>query len=436
MIYKDHKNRKNIRNTLEYMFRESPEHGHKMDKVIYLHGSSTACSPLTFDENGKVIDVDVTELVEEFEFQTSLYNGSARDSKFYNHASLSIQANEHLTTAQWEEAAQMLQDEIGFEYEKSLYCGAIHLDKQEQLHIHLASNRVDLDGKLICQHNNWEKAQQATKKICEKFGLEVIPSSFDELGNQNNDRTDCMKQRINREGDKSFKCQFKDVDVRAQIRKAISAVFKQDKPKTITDYTKALRKRGVIIKGVEGKVGECVGVKYTMPSLKDKYFAGSKISSSHASWGSILNPQRKGLDYNPMRDNPSLGLTGVRVRVKVTKDQVSRIKRLKLNFVVRSHRGQFYADLAFKNSNTDLLMEAIMELIMKILATLFGGSYVDYYTPLELSGSKIIHETDSEKVYDGSDIQQCMQNVDSDTACWLDDGSDPHDLGLVWDKAA
>lgn len=436
MIYKDHKNRKSIRNTLEYMFRENPEHGHKMDKVIYLHGSSTACSPLTFDENGKVIDVDVTELVEEFEFQTSLYKGSARDSKFYNHASLSLQANEKLTTRQWEDAAKMLQDELGLEFDKSLYCGAIHLDKEEQLHIHLASNRVDINGKLISQHNNWEKAQKATKKICEKFALEVIPNSFDELLNESNDSIDLLNKRIKREGDKSFKCQFKDVDVRAKIRQTIAAVFNHDKPKTISDYANSLQKRGVIIKGIEGKIGECVGVKYKMPSLKGKYYSGSKVSATHASWGSILNPQRKGLDYNPMRDNPSLGLSGVRVRVKVNKAHVSRIKRLKLNVVVRSYRGQYFTDLAFKNSNADLLMEAIMEVIMKILAMLFGGSYVDYYTPLELSGSKIIHETDSEKVYDGSDIQQCMQNVDSDTACWLDDGSDPHDLGLVWDKAA
>ncbi len=436
MIYKDHKNRKSIRATLEYMLRESSEHGHKMDKVIFLHGSSTSCSPLTCDKNGKVTGVDVTELVEEFEFQTSLYKGSSRDSKFYNHASLSLQAKEHLTPEQWEESAKILQDELGFKYDKSLYCGAIHLDKKDQLHIHLASNRVGLDGKLISQHNNWEKAQRATKKICEKFGLEVIPSSFDELGNQNNDRTDRMKKQIARKGDKTKSGELKDVDVRAEIRRTIAAVFKHDKPKTITNFADSLKKRGVTLKGVEGQVGECVGVKYSMPKLKDKYYSGSKISATHASWGSILNPQRKGLGYNPMRDNPSLGLTGVRVRVKVNKAQVFRIKRLKLNFVVRSYKGHNYADLAFKNSNSDLLIEAIMEMIMKILATLFGGSYVDYYTPLELSRSKIIHETDSENVYDGSDIQKCMQSVDSDTACWLDEESDPHDLGLEWDKAA
>jgi hypothetical protein len=437
MIFKDHKNRSNIATTLEYVFRASPSHGHKMDKVTFLQGSSMSASPLIKDQNGRVIDVDISELVKEFQFQSQLYKGSARNGKFYTHTSLSIQNTESLSDSQWEEVGNLFQEKLGFFFGETTFCFGLHHEGNP--HIHIIANRVDNNGNLINQHNNWEKAQRACAEICKKFGLEIIPNSFDNILNENNDRTDRMKERIIREGDKTPPDEIKDVDVRAEIRRTIATVFKQDKPKTISDYANSLQKRGVIIKGVEGKIGECIGVKYTMPSLKDKYFAGSKISSSHASWGSILNPQRKGLDYNPMRDNQSLGLTGVRVRVKVTKTQVSTIKRLKLNVVVRSHRGQYYADLAFRSSNTDLLLEAIMEMIMKILATLFGGSFVDYYTPLELSQSKVVHDIgDNEKVYDGSDVQECMQSVDKDTACWLDEDSDPDDLDLdlEWDKPA
>lgn len=419
MIYKDHKNRKNIRSTLEYIYRESPEHGHKMDKVIFLHGSSISNNPLIFDENGKVIDVDVSELIEEFEFQTSLYNGSARDSKFYNHASLSLQANEHLTPTQWEEAAKMLQDELGFEYDKSLYCGAIHLDKDDQLHIHLASNRVNLEGKLISQHNNWEKAQQATKKICEKLGLEVIPSSFDELGNQNNDRTDRMKERIIREGDKTKPGEIKDVDVRAKIRKTIAAVFKQENPKTITDYTNALKKRGVILKGVEGKIGECIGVKYSMPSLKNKYFAGSKISSSHASWGSLLNENRKGLNYEPFRDNKSLGLAPVmRARVSVSKVQVSFIKQKRLNFVMRKVGGSTYIDLSFCLTKRSRDLAKLISLMMDLLGEVFEFIKVEFYSALELSKSRLINIRAVDCVYNADDLQSCFKGVIEDSEIW------------------
>lgn len=434
MIYKDHKNRKNIRSTLEYIYRESPEHGHKMDKVIFLHGSSISNNPLIFDENGKVIDVDVSELIEEFEFQTSLYNGSARDSKFYNHASLSLQANEKLTTKQWEDAAKMLQDELGFEYNKSLYCGAIHLDKNNQLHIHLASNRVDLDGRLISQHNNWEKAQIATKKICEKFGLEVIPSSFDDLGNQNNDRTDRMKKRIIREGDKTPSDELKDVDVRAKIRQTIEAVFKHDKPKTISDYASSLEKRGVILKGVEGQIGECIGVKYKMPSLKDKYYSGSKISSSHASWGSLLNKNRKGLSYEPFRDNNSLGLQPVmRARVPVSKVQVSFIKQRRLNFVMRKVGSSTYVDLSFCLTKQSRDLAKLISLMMNLLSEIFEFIKVEFYSALELSQSRLLNKGTVECVYGVDDLQACFKEITKDTEAWrnIDDGDTSSESLLI-----
>lgn len=435
MIYKDHKNRKSIRATLEYMLRESPAHGHKMDKVLFISGSSTSSSPLHTDHNGKVTNVDVSELVEEFEFQTSLYKGSARDSKFYNHASISLQAKEYLTPVQWEEAARILQDELGFKFQNSLYCGAIHLDKKDQLHIHLASNRVDDGGKLISQHNNWEKAQRATKLICEKFGLEVIPSSFDELLNESNDSIDLLNKRIKRVGDKSFKCQIKDVDVRAKIRRTIAAVFKQDKPKTISDYTSSLEKRGVILKGVEGQIGECIGVKYNMPSLKDKFYAGSKISATHASWGSLLSEKRKGLSYEPFRDNYSLGLVPVmRVKVVVNKAQVKTIKRLRLNMSMRRVGRETCVDLSFCLTKQARDMAKWIALIMRLLKMLFSNSKVRFYTPLELSQSSVINKKHVECVYNAEDQQECFKHLAQDTELWrnIEDESINMDVPLQY----
>jgi len=437
MIYKDHKNRKSIRATLEYIFRESPAHGHKMDKVIFLSGSSTSSSPLVADNKGKITDVDVSEIVKEFEFQTSLYRGSSRDSKFYNHASLSLQANEHLTPEEWEEAAQMLQDELGFKFQNSLYCGAIHLDKEDQLHIHLASNRVDINGDLISQHNNWEKAQHATKKICQKFGLEVIQSSFDELGNQNNSRIDSMKKLIDREGDKTPQGEIKDVDVRAELRRTIASVFKQDKPKCISDYANSLEKRGVILKGVEGQIGECIGVKYNMPSLKDKFYAGSKISATHASWGSLLSEKRKGLSYEPFRDNSSLGLVPVmRVKVVVNKAQVKTIKRLRLNVSMRRVGRETCVDLSFCLTKQARDMAKWIALIMRLLKMLFSNSKVSYYTPLELSQSSVINKKNVECVYHAENQQECFKHLAQDTELWrnIEDESINMDVPLQFNQ--
>lgn len=418
MIFKDHKNRSNIVTTLEYVFRASPKHGHSMDDVTFLQGSCMSASPLIEDKHGKVIEVDISELEQEFKFQSALYKGTARNGKFYTHTSLSIQREEKLTDAQWEEVGNIFQEKIGFVFNETMSCFALHKNSENH-HIHIVSSRIDNDGNLISQHNNWEKAQRATKLICEKFGLEVIPNSFDNILNENNDSTDLLKQRIAREGDKTPHGEMKDVEVRAKIRKAIAAVFTHDKPKAITNFANSLKKRGVIIKGVEGQVGECIGVKYSMTSLKGKFFAGSKISATHASWGSLLSEKRKGLSYDPFRDNSSLGLVPVmRVKVVVNKAQVKTIKRLRLNVSMRRVGRETCVDLSFCFTRQARDTTKWIDAMINILKMLFSGSKVRFYTSLELSQSSMINKNNVECVYNADDQQACFKGLTQDTELW------------------
>jgi len=435
MIYKDFKDRANARGTLEYFLRANDEHDHEMGNVVFVQGSSISDNPISLNEDGTVADVNLDELVAEFEQQAALYVGTNRDGKFYNHSTLSLRYEDSLTDKEWGEVLEEFHTGMGYEFDNSLYCGGIHKEKSN-LHLHIGSCRIDNDGKLISKHNHYEKAQKVRDRICKKFGLIAPENSFDELSeNASNDHIDFVN--LDKARGNKFNKDYSYVEERNLIRSKIKQVFKHDKPVTITDFINALKQRGVNIEAREGKVGECMGISYKLKG-SEKSHSGSSVSSSHASWGSLLNPQRKGLGYNPVRDNPSLGLSGVRVKVKINKTQATTIKRLSLNVVVRRHREQYYADLAFRGSNESILAEAIIQMIMKILAAIFGGSYVDFYTPLELSQSQIVHDTDNEKVYDGVDIQDCMQNVDSDSACWLDEGraSGYSDLDLEWDKAA
>jgi len=418
MIFKDHKNRSNIATTLEYVFRASPSHGHKMDKVTFLQGSSMSASPFIKDQNGRVIDVDISELVKEFQFQSQLYKGSARNGKFYTHTSLSIQNTESLSDSQWEEVGNLFQEKLGFFFGETTFCFGLHHEGNNP-HIHIIANRVDNNGNLVNQHNNWEKAQRACAEICKKFGLEIIPNSFDNILNENNDRTDRMKERIIREGDKTPQEGLKDVDVRAKIRQRIAAVFKHDKPKTISDYADSLKKRGVIMKGVEGQIGECIGVKYCMPKSKNKYFSGSKISSSHASFGSLLNEKRKGLSYEPFRDNKSLGLQQVmRARVSVSKVQISFIKQKRLNFVMRKVGGSIYIDLSFCLTKQSRDLAKLISLMMNLLSEIFEFIKVEFYSALELSKSRLINIRAVECVYNADDLQSCLKGVIEDSEIW------------------
>ncbi|WP_350431391.1 relaxase/mobilization nuclease domain-containing protein [Shewanella sp. H8] len=433
MIYKDFQDRSGIRATLEYFLRANDDHEHAMGNIVFVQGSAISDDPISINTDGTA-EVNLDELVAEFEQQAGLYVGTNRDGKLYNHSTLTLRYEDSLTDKQWAEVIEEFQAGMGYEFDNSLFCGGIHKEKKN-LHLHIGACRVDSDGKLISKHNHYEKAQRVRDRICQKFGLTAPENSFDFLSkNASNDHLDFVS--LDKARGNKFNKDFSYVDERNLIRTKIKQVFEHDKPSTITDYVKSLKKRGVTIEAREDKVGECMGISYKLKG-SDKSHSGSNISSTHASWGSLLNPERKGLNYHPARDNPTLGLTGIRVKVKVTKKQVSTIKRLRLNVIVRRYEGQYYADLAFRCGDVEMLAEAIMEMILKTLALIFCGGYARTYTPLELSRSIIEHDTNNETVYDGSDIQQCMQNVMTDAMTWKDEDSDTtQDLCFGWDKTA
>jgi hypothetical protein len=423
MLYKDIGDRANIRVTLEYFLRANCEHDHEVGDVIFLQGSSISDNPVDLNEDGTLNDVNLDELVAEFEQQASLYNGSNRDGKFYNHAMISLRINETLTDKHWAEVLKEFQAGIGYEFDNSLFCAGIHKEK-DNLHIHIAGCRVDNDGKLISKHNHYEKAQRVRDRICKKYGLTAPENSFDNMSdkasNQHIDYVNRVKQRA---GDSLPDGKFSYIDERNAIRKKIKQIFANNKPATITDYVNGLNKLGVNVEAREGKAGECKGISYRLEG-SEKSHSGSKVSPTHASWGALINLDRKGLSYKAERDNPALGLTPVvRARVKVTKKQVSRIKKVSLKMTVRRIGRVYYADIPF-NSGSSILSEAVIEMVMKILKALFGRRNVEYYTPLELSQSKLESDPKNEKVYDTSDIQECMQAVEADTKFLINDTED------------
>jgi len=431
MIYKDFGDRAGARVTLEYCLRANDQHDHTMRNIVFVQGSSISDCPITYNEDGTV-DVNLDDLDEEFEHQESLYKGSNRNGKFTNHCALSLTRSDTLTDSQWDDVIIEFQEGMGYEFDNSLYCGAIHKEKQN-MHCHIISCRVDGDGKLISKHNSFERAQRVRDRICEKYGLTAPENSFDILSeHESNNHIDFVDRAKGRAGDSLPAGKFSYVDERNAIRSRIKQVFKYDNPVTITQYVKALKKRGVNIEGREGKAGECLGISYKLNG-SDKSHSGSNVSSTNASWGSLLNPQRKNLNYKPERDNEALGLSlVVRARVKITKRQVKTIKRLGVTVVVRRYRGSYYLDLPFRSSrgvNLIALTEAILAAIMKVLKLLFGASEVRYYTALDLSRSRIEHDADNEKVYDAADIQYCMQAVEADAKLWAgDDDDDIHGL--------
>ncbi len=429
MIYKHLKCRSTIRLTLEYILRENKEHGHKMQHLIFLHGSSISPSPLSHDKDGRVICVDVDDLVNEFEFQSCLYNGASKCGQVYDHSILSLAPEDKpLSPQQWGRAARILQRALGFEFKDTLWAGGIHLENQA-VHLHLASCRVTNDGKLVSMHDNYVRAQKACRAIEKEFGLKVVPSSDEELGEEDMNRHVHAKEILR---DKSR--EINDMGVRKKIRRIIGQTFKCDEPKNIKQFVEALGRKGVDVRAREGSVGEVMGVSYRIKSLKDRWYSGSNVSSLHATWGSLLRKDRKDLDYSAERDNPSIGLAPVfKIRVKVTKSKLARIRRLRINAIVREINREPWIDFTFCRSAHDANIAKIIAAIMDILSMLFGKKRALYEEAVQqmqyaeqvkvidadyLAKSKTIHESEITAVYNVDDIQKCAQAIDRDTQVW------------------
>ena len=418
MLYKNLKCRATVRATLEYVFRENPDHGHKMQNVVYLSGSALSPSPLTHDSTGKVIGVNVDELTGEFEFQTNLYNGKGANNVPYDHSVLSLAPNESISNSQWAQAAQILQDELNFSFDDTLWCGGIHLESRA-IHLHLISNRVKNDGSLVSMYNNYERAQVACRKIEKMFGLIIINSSHEVIGEEDlKPHTHAKRHIPNKNG------VIKDIEIRQLIRRAVKNVFKYEKPQTIIDYVNSLKERGVEVIAREGAPGEVIGLSYRMNRHNDKWYSGSKVSSQHATWGSLLRPDRKNLSYNSMRDNPALGLASVmRFCLKINKRQVVKIKQKRLNFIIRELDKEPYVDFTFCTTKQARDIAKMIAMIMKIFSILFGKDRALIAEAEFLARSIIAYQSTELKTYNADDTQQCAQELEMDTAQWRTEDS-------------
>lgn len=86
------------------------------------------------------------------------------------HCSLSLVRGETASAEKWNEIIKEHLKNMGVDITNNQYIGVIHKDKEHE-HVHIALNRVGLDGKLWSNSNDVFKAIDSTQKIEESFGL-------------------------------------------------------------------------------------------------------------------------------------------------------------------------------------------------------------------------------------------------------------------------
>lgn len=206
-----------------------------------------------------------------------------------HHAALSIKTGEKLTVEQWQEIAARYVEGMGFK--DSPYIAIQHRDI-DQDHIHIVASRVNVDGRVVSEHNNYQRAEKLMRQFEVDYGLERVPLSRD-VSRAAPTRGEI--ETFNRTGELSAKMRLQ-----SYVEQAL-----KDAP-TTAQFIEKLGRSGVEVLPNIQSTGRVSGISFLHG---DQLMKGSDLGRGF-SWGGL---QKRGLDYDSKRDNKTLKDTLKRV---------------------------------------------------------------------------------------------------------------------------
>lgn len=351
-------------------------------RIRYIGGNRCCGSPLIYAANNKIIGVNIEEINEKMLLQSRRHLG--RGKMFCSHYILSLTESEKLDDLTWLDIATDYMEKMGYD-KTTVWTSALHQDTDNE-HLHIVACRVKNDGSLVKNYNDYEKSCNAVRDIEEKYGL-VKCENFDKTftKEENNFITD--EKRMDGY-----------VDHAKTIRAKIKSLYDEKKPSTMTEFVTGLKKHGVYVTIVADD-NKPVGIKYSIDN--EKWLSGSNIKKTRFTWANLKKVE--GISYEPWRDNHALGLKPVKreevadpaivtLMLPVVDTQIYRMikggyenrvyektieykkqKYIEIQFVMRGFaKSKSKArDGEVENNNSNILA-AIVKMILKIIAALFG----------------------------------------------------------------
>jgi hypothetical protein len=99
--------------------------------------------------------------------------GASRcDENFMYQANLNPRGHERLTPAQWEQAIDRLERNLGFEGHARV---VVEHEKEGRQHVHVIWSRVDEELRVVSPFNNYWTHQRTARDLEREFGLENVP---------------------------------------------------------------------------------------------------------------------------------------------------------------------------------------------------------------------------------------------------------------------
>ncbi|MFI8581019.1 relaxase/mobilization nuclease domain-containing protein [Ectopseudomonas khazarica] len=285
-----------FRERIEYEFAARKKDKEKINYVEFLGGNLVSGDPyvrVTANGESKVF-VDVEPIIAEFESSAAAYKGSKE--KVCGHYVLSLKKGESLSKEEWLTAVHEYMKELGYD-ETTKYVAVIHRDKAEE-HVHIVTSRVRVversmsenrpelgaNFQLVPTSNDYRKGMNVARSIEAEHGLSTPKSDG---------------------WSKETKPGFDPEKDQARIIRGIAKdIFKNQRPRTMSDLVNTFASRGIQIKVTENSSGEIQGIKYKLDREDGRWLAGSKVMDK-LSWPGLQQQMR--VSYIPGRDDYKLG---------------------------------------------------------------------------------------------------------------------------------
>jgi hypothetical protein len=219
------------------------------------------------------------EIVEELKMIQDL-NQKATNKTFSLVLSPDIKDSKNLSDDQLKAMTHEYLTKLGIDPVKQQYVAFVHTEKEHK-HIHIISNRVQPNGKLISDHHIGKRGQWVAHEIAKERGLiSAKEKMFENIKNieQNKGNLKILKNEI-------FK---KHQEVM------------RDKPRTFENYMKQMNSKGLEVKPTINKQGEIQGFRVVDIESKND-FKASEINRS-MSVGNLIKDGLKN-DLNSQLNN-------------------------------------------------------------------------------------------------------------------------------------
>lgn len=211
--------------------------------------------------------------------------------KFFYHTSINFPPNENISSDLMKQIGNDYM--VGSGFTQHQFIMFRHLDADHP-HLHILVNRIDFDGKVLSDSNDFQRSEKVLRELEKKYNLTKVLSSREAKERaMTKDELEMMKRTNQPSG-------------KLALQEIVRSVLHSGRRISTADFVEGLEDKGVTVLFNQAKTGYVSGISY---SYKGFVSTGAKLGKDFK-WTSIKN----NIDYEQERDRATIHQANTRSR--------------------------------------------------------------------------------------------------------------------------